>query len=116
MFALDVFSRTWLNPQLAPILLAIIALAVVGTVFLFGVGLIAYLRRRTTRYFLITSVLAMLVARSIVGLGTVFGLVPMTVHHLLEHSFDFLIAITVLYAVYRSGPTVNIHSIRTDRD
>lgn len=116
MLGLDVLSRTWLNPQLAPILIAIILLAVVGTVFLFGVSLIAYVHRQTTRYLLITSVLGMLVARSVVGLGTVFGVIPMTIHHLLEHSFDFLIAITVLYAVYRSGPTVNIHSIRTDRD
>lgn len=114
MLALDSLGRTWLNPQLAPVLIAMIVLAVGGTVFLFGVGLIAYLRRRTTRYLLITSVLGMLVARSVVGLGTVFGLVPMTVHHLLEHSFDFLIATTVLYMVYRSGPTADVHSLKTD--
>lgn len=116
MFALSSLSSGWLDPQLAPVLIAIIILAVIGTILLFGVGLIAYLRRRTARYLLITVALGMLVTRSIVGLGTVFGLVPMTIHHLIEHSFDFLIAIIVLYAVYRSGPTTNLHPFKTDRD
>lgn len=97
------FDIGWLDPQLAPVLLAIIVLAVLGTTVLFGCGLVAYSRRRSTRYLLITAVLGLLVARSIVGLGTVFGLVPMTVHHLVEHSSDFAIAVLVLYAVYRSG-------------
>ncbi|WP_226042571.1 hypothetical protein [Natrinema sp. DC36] len=99
------FADEWLDPQLAPILVAVIVLAVVGTTALFVVGLVAYSRRRTTRYFLITVVLGVLVVRSVTGLGTVLGLVPMTVHHLVEHGFDFLIAVLVLYAVYRSGPT-----------
>lgn len=114
MLALSSFGGTWLDPQLAPVLIVIIILAVIGTILLFGVSLIAYSRRRTTRYLLITAVLGMLVARSVVGLGTVFGLVPMTVHHLVEHSFDFLIAVVVLYTVYRSGPTTDLHSLRTD--
>ncbi|QLK27864.1 hypothetical protein HYG81_12660 [Natrinema zhouii] len=99
------FADEWLDPQLAPVLVAIIVLAVVGTTALFAVGLVAYSRRRTTRYSLITVVLGVLVVRSVTGLGTVLGLVPMTVHHLVEHGFDFLIAVLVLYAVYRSGPT-----------
>lgn len=98
------FEISWLDPQLAPVLLAIIILAVIGTAILFCCGVVAYSRRRSTRYLLITLVLGLLVARSIVGLGTVFGLVPMTVHHLVEHSSDFAIAVLILYAVYRSGP------------
>lgn len=101
------FEIGWLDPQLAPVVLAIVVLAVAGTAVLFGCGLVAYSRRRSTRYLLITVVLGLLVARSIVGLGTVFGLVPMTVHHLVEHSFDFAIAVIVLYTVYRSGPMAN---------
>lgn len=116
MLALYSIGREWLNPQLAPILITIIVLSVVGTILLFGVGFVAYSRRQTTRYLLITVVLGMLVTRSVVGLGTVFGLVPMTVHHLVEHSFDFLIAIVVLYAVYRSGPTTTTHSPKTNGD
>lgn len=98
------FDVQWLDPQLAPVLLVVIVLAVAGTAILFACGLVAYSRRRSTRYLVITVVLGLLVARSIVGLGTVFGLVPMTVHHLVEHGLDFTIAVLILYAVYRSGP------------
>ncbi|MDF9745702.1 DUF7471 family protein [Natrinema salsiterrestre] len=93
----------WLDPQLAPVLVCVIALAVMGTTVLFVAGLVAYTRRRTLRYLLITVVLGLLVVRSVTGFGTVLGLVPMTVHHLVEHGFDFLIAVLILYAVYRSG-------------
>lgn len=93
-----------LDPQLAPVLIAVISLAVLGTTVLFVAGLVAYARRHTLRYLLITVVLWVLVVRSVTGLGTVLGLVPMTVHHLVEHGFDFLIAVLILYAVYRSGP------------
>ncbi|MDQ2049442.1 hypothetical protein RBH26_02990 [Natronolimnohabitans sp. A-GB9] len=97
------FEIQWLDPQLAPVLLTVIALAALGTTILFCCGLVAYSRRRTLRYLLITVVLGLLVVRSFVGLGTVFGLVPMTIHHLVEHSLDFGIAVLILYAVYRSG-------------
>jgi uncharacterized membrane protein len=108
------FADEWLDPQLAPVLIAVIVLAVIGTTALFVVGLVAYSRRRTTRYCLITVVLGVLVVRSVTGLGTVLGLVPMTVHHLVEHGFDFLIAVLVLYAVYRSGPTTETDSRAPD--
>ncbi|RQG92082.1 DUF7471 family protein [Natrarchaeobius chitinivorans] len=97
------FGVGWLDPQLAPLLLTVIVLAAAGTTILFGCGVVAYTRRRSMRYLLITVVLGLLAVRSFVGLGTVFGLVPMTVHHLVEHGFDFTIAVLVLYAVYRSG-------------
>lgn len=97
------FEVQWVDPQLAPVLLAVIVLAAIGTTILFCCGLVAYSRRRSRRYLLITVVLGLLVVRSIVGLGTIFGLVPMTVHHLLEHGVDFAIAVLILYAVYRSG-------------
>ena len=108
MIPSNALAQGWLNPQLAPVLVAVIALAVAGTALLFAVGLVAYSRRRSTRYLLITVVLGMLVARSIVGFGTVLGLVPMTVHHLVEHGFDFLIAVLILFAVYRSGPVTDV--------
>jgi ABC-type cobalamin transport system permease subunit len=98
-------SHAWVDPQLAPALVVVIVLAAVGTAVLFLASLVAYSRRRTSRYLLIAVALGLLVGRSMVGLGTVFGLVPMTIHHLVEHGFDFLIAVVVLYAVYRSGPT-----------
>ena len=97
------FADGWLDPQLAPILVAVIILAVIGTTMLFVIGLVAYSQRRSARYILITVVLGILVVRSVIGLGTVLGLTPMTIHHLVEHGFDFLIAVLLLYTVYRSG-------------
>lgn len=104
----------WLDPQLAPVLVCVIALAVLGTAVLFVAGLVAYSRRRTLRYLLITIVLGILVVRSVTGLGTVLGLVPMTVHHLVEHGSDFLIAVLVLSAVYRSGASTDTISVDPD--
>ena len=100
-----ILAPAWLDGQLAPVLIGIIVLAALGTAILFGIGLLAYRTRRTLQYLLITVALGLLVARSIVGLGTVFGVVPMAIHHLVEHSFDFAIAMLILYAVYRSGPS-----------
>lgn len=100
----------WTDTELLSILLAIIVLAAIGTAILFGVGVLTYSRRPTTRYLLITVALGLLLVRSIVGLGTVLGLVPMPAHHLIEHSFDFLIALLILYAVYRSGPDYDGHT------
>ncbi|EMA35316.1 DUF7471 family protein [Halobiforma nitratireducens] len=97
------FRVEWVDPQLAPVLLGIIVLAALGTAVLFACGLVAYSRRRSIRYLLVTVVLGLLVVRSVVGLGTVFGVVPMTFHHLLEHGVDFTIAVLILYAVYRTG-------------
>lgn len=114
MLAVSSRSSEWLDPELAPVLVLIIVLAVVGTIVLFGLGLIAYSRRQTLRYLLITFVLGMLVARSVVGLGTVLGIVPMTVHHLIEHSFDSIISIIILYAVYRSEYPTDTSSVKNE--
>lgn len=98
-------AHVWPETGLAPVLIIVILLATVGTTILFLGGALAYARRRHLRYLLITLALGALVARSIFGLGTVFGYVPMPVHHLVEHGLDLTIAVLVLYAVYRSGPT-----------
>jgi len=87
----------------APLHLAVF-LAGTGTTALFLVGVFAYRRRRTFRYLLLTFALGLLVIRTVVGFGTILGVVPMTVHHLVEHGFDFLLAAFVLYAVYQTGP------------
>ncbi|WP_345782531.1 hypothetical protein [Halostagnicola sp. A-GB9-2] len=71
---------------------------------LFVVSLAAYRRRGTTQYLFVSVAVGALFTRSIVGGGTVLGYVPMTVHHFLEHSLDFLIAAIILYAVYVHAP------------
>jgi len=85
-------------------LLGVVFVAGVGTGLLFVVSLVAYRRRRSAQYGLISVAVGALLARSIVGAGTVLGVVPMPVHHYVEHSLDFLIAAVVLYAVYAYAP------------
>ena len=106
--AIDVVLSTsgeWPGVEGSLLLLAIIFLAGLGTGTLFFASLVAWSRRRTLKYSLITLAVGALFFRSIVGVGTVMGVVPMTIHHILEHSFDFLIAALILFAVYRSAPT-----------
>ncbi|WP_325051208.1 DUF7471 family protein [Halorientalis pallida] len=91
----------------AAVLLVILVLATLGTAALFVIGLAGYRRRRTRTYLLLTVVLGLLVVRSVVGIGTVLGLVPMPVHHLIEHSADLTVAALVLYALFQMGsPTI----------
>ena len=85
-------------------LLAVVLVAGVGTGLLFLVSLVAYRRRRSGQYGLISVAVGALLARSIVGAGTVLGIVPMPVHHFVEHSLDFLVAAAILYAVYAYAP------------
>ena len=95
----------WPEVRHSPLLFAILLLAGIGTTVLFVLGVIAYRRRRSTPYLLITLALGALVVRTVVGLGTVLGAVPMGLHHLVEHGLDFLIAVLLLCAIYQSGST-----------
>lgn len=94
----------WLTGTQAAVLLVVLALATVGTAALFLVGAVGYRRRGTTTYLLLTVALGLLVGRSVVGFGTALGMVPMPIHHLIEHGSDLGVATLVLYALYRSGP------------
>jgi heme A synthase len=72
---------------------------------LFTIAIVAYRRRRSRRYLVVTAVIGLLTARTLVGIGTVLDAVPMTVHHIIAHGIDFVTAAALLYIVYRS-PTV----------
>ncbi|QAU11999.1 hypothetical protein EKH57_04120 [Halorubrum sp. BOL3-1] len=85
-------------------LLAVAVVAGIGTGTLFAVSVVAYRRRRETQYRLIALAVGVLLFRSVVGAGTILGIVPMPVHHFLEYSLDFSIAAIVLYAVYTHAP------------
>ena len=100
----------WVDPQLAPLLLGIILLAVLGTAILFAASVLVVARRRETRHLLVMVIVGALLTRSVVGLGTVFGLTPMFVHHLLEHSLDFLVAVGILLAVHRARAGTELES------
>jgi hypothetical protein len=95
----------WSAVEGSPVLMCTVLLAGLGTGVLFAVSLLAYRQRRSRRYLLITVAVGALFLRSVVGAGTVAGYTPMAVHHLVEHTFDFLIAALVLYAALRTGST-----------
>ena len=98
------------------LLLSVIILAGIGTGILFVGSLLAAWQRKEVRYLLISAAVGALFFRSFVGIGTVYGIVPMTTHHFVEHSLDFLIAALVLYAVYRSKPRRSEQSFDIDND
>lgn len=95
-------AADWPSVRGSILLLIVIALAGFGTGALFVIGLVAYLRRRSRQYLLITVAIGALCVRSAIGAGTVLGVVPMTLHHFLEHGLDFLIAALVLYTVHEN--------------
>jgi len=101
----------WASYPESVVILAVLSLAGIGTGALFAVSLVAYRRHRNQRYALITVAVGALFFRSIVGLGTVLGIVPMVVHHLLAHGFDFAIAALILSAVYQSGPDGSVSEV-----
>ena len=104
MICVELLSlMAWPEVRDSPLLLTILVLAGIGTTVLFLLGVVAYRRRRTTPYLLITLALGALVVRTVVGLGTVFEVVPMGLHHLVEHGLDFVIAVLLLLAISRSG-------------
>ncbi|MEF8813657.1 MAG: hypothetical protein V5A55_07545 [Halovenus sp.] len=94
----------WVDGTYSLFLHLALFLAGLGTTMLFLIGVFAYRQRRTFRYLLLALSLALLVGRTVVGFGTILGVVPMTVHHLVAHGFDFLLAVLILYAVYQTGP------------
>lgn len=89
---------------MSPLLFIVLSLARIGTGVPFVLSIITYRRRRTQNYGVLTIAIGILFTRSLIGLGTVLGRVPMPIHHLMEHGFDFTIAALILYAVYQSGP------------
>lgn len=93
--------------DLPEVLVIVLLLATVGTGLVLLLALAAYRRRRSTPYLLVVAAVGGLFLRSTVGFGTMYGHVPMGVHHLVEHALDFGIAACVLAAVYLTGaPTV----------
>lgn len=102
-------AAEWSGVHYSLPLIGIILAAGLGTATLFALSVLAFARRRTRQYLLVTVALGALVVRSVVGLGTVLALVPMPIHHLVGHGLDVLIAALVLLAIYLSGPTGHQH-------
>ena len=102
----EMFQPTadWIGPGQTVMLIVVLGLSALGTLALFAVATVSTYRRRSRPYVLLTAAIGLLVLRSVVGIGTVLGAVPMVVHHLTEHGFDFLIALLVLSAIYSVAP------------
>lgn len=88
----------------SPTLLAIIAVAGLVTGILVILSALAYRRRRTRQYLIVTVALFALWLRSVVGAMTAFEVLPMYAHHVIEHGLDITIGVLILYAVYAHAP------------
>lgn len=86
------------------VLLAVLILAAIITGVVFLVSLIAYHRRRSRQYLLVSIALFALWFRSVVGALTVLDILPMYHHHLIEHGLDAVIGVLILIAVYAYAP------------
>lgn len=95
-----------------PVLLGVVGLAAVGSAVLLGLGLAAYVRRRSKPYLLIALALAAIGVRSAVAWVTMLGMMPEAKHHLVEHGLDVVMTALVVGAVWyartlRRGTGVN---------
>jgi len=72
-----------------------------------GLGAVAFSRRRSRSYLLITLALVALGLKAFLGGLWMLQFVPITQHHLLEHGMDFAIAALLVAAIYdaRTAPT-----------
>ena len=90
--------------------MALVSLLVFGglaSAALAGLGVVAFSRRRSRSYLLITLALACLLAKALLGGLWIVQLFPIAHHHLLEHGLDLSIAVLLIAAVYdaRTAPT-----------
>jgi len=93
---------------------ALLSLAALLTAVVAGVGIAAFVRRRSRRYLLVALALSTLLARSAVGLGAYAGTIRPGVHHTLEHALDVAMAALVIAAVYLVGRPADAGAARAD--
>ncbi|WP_435196750.1 DUF7471 family protein [Natronomonas sp. EA1] len=82
------------------ILAVLLAIAGLASAAVIGLSLAALLRRKSWSYLLVTLALATLLARTAVAVGTMWGMIPDSAHHTLEHGLDVAMASLVIAAVY----------------
>ncbi|QKY21526.1 hypothetical protein B4589_014515 [Halolamina sp. CBA1230] len=97
-----------------PVTFALLSLAAVLTAVVAGVGIAAFVRRRSRRYLLVALALSTLLARSAIGLGAYAGAVGPGPHHTLEHALDVVMAALVIAAVYLVGTPADSGAARAD--
>jgi transketolase C-terminal domain/subunit len=85
----------------------------VGAV-LAGLGLAAFLRRRSRSYLLVALALVALFARTVVAVAAMTGVLDGGTHHLLEHGLDTAMAALVVAAIYYARSVTNDSETATD--
>jgi hypothetical protein len=85
------------DQQLLAVVLIVAALV---SAIIITLALVAFARRRSWSYFLVTLALSTLLVRTGFGLLTVGGFRNPTSHHILEHGLDILTVLLLLGAVY----------------
>ena len=78
----------------------VVALGGAAGAGLLGLGLAAFLRRRSRSYLLVALALGTLAARAGLAAGAAFGFVGVDAHHFGEHLLDVAMVALVVAAVY----------------
>lgn len=81
-------------------MVAVVAVATLGSAVLTGLALAAFVRRRSRSFLLVALAVATLLTRSAVGALSLAGGLSLGTHHLLEHGLDAVMAALVVAAVY----------------
>lgn len=83
----------------------VVAVGGIAGAGLLGLGLAAFLRRRSRSYLLVALALGTLAVRAALATGTALGVVGPDVHHFGEHLLDVAMAGLVVGAVYYARTT-----------
>ena len=86
-------------------LVALLAVAGLGSAAVLALALAALLRRRSRSYLLVALALSALVARTAVASIAMAGGLAAGTHHALEHGLDVVMAALVIAAVYDARST-----------
>ena len=87
------------------ILFCLILLAGLAAAALVSLGLIAFSRRQSRSYLLVVLALCTLICKALAGGLAIVGILPIDVHHLVEHGLDLVMAILLIAAVYYARTT-----------
>lgn len=83
-----------------PVLLGVLALAVLGSMGLATLAFTVYRRHRSLPRLFVLLALSALLARTAVAILTFYHVVAIESHHLVEHGLDVLIVLFVVAATY----------------
>ena len=90
-----------LNPlHSTTILLFLLTLGGLSAAVLASFAVVAFSRRQSRPYLLVTLALVALVCKALAGVFTVIGVFSVSLHHLMEHALDFTMALMLIAAIY----------------